>query len=84
MTRMHKHAKPKIVDERSVVDLPNVHHQEMTIPQDLEDKIVVTKMTTTTVAHVVLSQHTKMDAMVTEEVVAADIMEAAATAMMVG
>lgn len=89
--RTPKHAKPRIVAERSVVALgrPSVLHQgplhqEMITRQGLEDMIVVIKMITTTEDHVALSLRIKMDAMVLEGAAAADITVVVATVMMAG
>lgn len=90
--RTPRHAKPRIVAERSVVALgrPSVLHQgplhqEMITRQGLEDMIVVIKMITTTEDHVALSLRIKMDAMVLEgAAAAADITVVVATVMMVG
>lgn len=92
--RTPRHAKPRIVAERSVVVLgrPSVLHQgplhqEMITRQGLEDMIVVIKVITTTEDHVALSLRIKMDAMVLEgaaAAAAADITVVVATVMMVG
>lgn len=90
--RTPRHAKPRIVAERSVVALgrPSVLHQgplhqEMITRQGLEDMIVVIKMIITTEDHVALSLRIKMDAMVLEgAAAAADITVVVATVMMVG
>ena len=81
-TRTHKHARLKIVGEKSAADLlSNARHREMTTPQDLEGTIgAAIKRTTTTADHVALNLHTKTDAMVSEEAVAVDITAAEATA----